>query len=100
LQEPLVTEGIGFRAGKQVGSGTALSRRDLLALIGTLAGSAAMYHAMSSLGFASDSTYKGPLNFLDVVTLVTGAFFLPWFCHLLSFCRHRTDLARFLRMVH
>jgi hypothetical protein len=40
------------------------------------------------------------LDFLDVVTLVTGAFFFPWFCHLLSFCRHRTDLARFLRMVH
>jgi monoamine oxidase len=37
-------------------------RRDLLALIGTLAGSTAMYHAMSSLGFASDSAYKGPIK--------------------------------------
>jgi hypothetical protein len=62
LQEHVVTEAIGFRAAKQVGSGTDSSRRDLLALIGTLAGSAAMYHAMSSLGFASDSAYKGPLS--------------------------------------
>jgi monoamine oxidase len=38
------------------------TRRDLLALIGTLAGSAAMYHAMTSLGFASDSPYKGPIK--------------------------------------
>ncbi len=38
------------------------SRRDLLALIGTVAGSAAMYHAMTSLGFASESTYKGPIK--------------------------------------
>ena len=43
----------------QVGSGT--TRRDLLALIGTVAGSAAMYQAMTSLGFASDSNYKGPI---------------------------------------
>ena len=57
-----MTEAIGFRAAKQVGSGTALSRRDLLALIGTLAGSAALYHAMSSLGFASESAYKGRLK--------------------------------------
>ncbi len=42
--------------------GTAVSRRDLLSLIGTLAGSAAMYHAMTSLGFASDSGYKGPVK--------------------------------------
>src|SRR5579862_7896919 len=36
------------------------SRRDLLSLIGAVSGSAAMYHAMTSLGFASDSGYKGP----------------------------------------
>src|SRR5271155_5461176 len=42
--------------------GTAVSRRDLLSLIGTLAGSAAMYQAMTSLGFASDSAYKGPIK--------------------------------------
>jgi monoamine oxidase len=41
---------------------TGLSRRDLLSLIGTVAGSAAMYHAMTSLGFASESTYNGPVK--------------------------------------
>ncbi len=44
------------------GRGSAVSRRDLLSLIGTVAGSAAMYHAMTSLGFASDSPYKGPIK--------------------------------------
>ena len=39
-----------------------IRRRDLLSLIGTLAGSGAMYHAMTSLGFASESTYKGPVR--------------------------------------
>ena len=39
-----------------------LSRRDLLRMIGTTAGSAAMYQAMSSLGFAADSPYKGPID--------------------------------------
>src|SRR5882762_737215 len=37
-------------------------RRDLLSLIGAMAGSAAMYHAMTSLGFASESAYKGPVK--------------------------------------
>jgi monoamine oxidase len=41
---------------------TGLSRRDLLSLVGSVAGSAAMYHAMTSLGFASESTYKGPIR--------------------------------------
>ncbi len=41
---------------------TPLRRRDLLALIGTLAGSTAMYHAITSLGFASDSAYQGPIQ--------------------------------------
>jgi monoamine oxidase len=50
------TEG---KAAMQVGSGT--TRRDLLALIGTVAGSAAMYQAMTRLGFASDSNYTGPI---------------------------------------
>ena len=57
-----MTEASGVRAARLVGSGTVLSRRDLLALIGTLAGSAAMYHAMSRLGFAADSAYKGPIK--------------------------------------
>jgi monoamine oxidase len=41
---------------------TGLRRRDLLSLIGTIAGSSAMYQAMTSLGFASESTYKGPVR--------------------------------------
>jgi monoamine oxidase len=57
----MVTDTIGIGAARPVGSGTVASRRDLLSLIGTVAGSAAMYHAMSSLGFASDSSYKGPI---------------------------------------
>src|SRR5579871_1510175 len=39
-----------------------VSRRDLLSLIGAMAGSAAMYHAMTSLGFASESRYDGPIR--------------------------------------
>ena len=39
-----------------------MSRRDLLALIGTVAGGAAMYQAMASLGFAAESGYKGPVK--------------------------------------
>jgi monoamine oxidase len=38
------------------------SRRDLLRLIGVTAGSAAMYQAMSSMGFAADSPYRGPID--------------------------------------
>src|ERR1700744_5311841 len=37
-------------------------RRDLLSLIGAMAGSAAMYHAMTSLAFASESRYQGPIK--------------------------------------
>jgi len=43
-------------------SETVVTRRDLLALVGTVAGSAAMYQAMTSLGFASESGYKGPIK--------------------------------------
>jgi monoamine oxidase len=39
-----------------------VTRRDLLSLIGAVSGSAAMYHAMTSLGFASDSPYSGPIK--------------------------------------
>ena len=39
-----------------------LRRRDLLSLIGAMAGSAAMYHAMTGLGFASESRYRGPIR--------------------------------------
>src|SRR6516225_3708891 len=38
-----------------------VKRRDLLALIGSIAGGSAMYHAMTSLGFASESRYEGPI---------------------------------------
>jgi monoamine oxidase len=44
------------------GNPATVSRRDLLSLIGAVSGSAAMYHAMTSLGFASDSGYKGPIK--------------------------------------
>src|SRR6201989_1955341 len=37
-------------------------RRDLLSLIGTMAGSAAMYHAMTILGFAAETRYRGPVK--------------------------------------
>jgi monoamine oxidase len=43
-------------------STAAVSRRDLLRMIGVTAGSAAMYQAMSSLGFAAESPYKGPID--------------------------------------
>src|ERR1700754_2758585 len=43
-------------------SASAPSRRDLLSLIGAVAGSAAMVHAMTSLGFSSESGYKGPIK--------------------------------------
>jgi monoamine oxidase len=53
------------------------TRRDLLALVGSVAGSAAMYQAMTSLGFASESSYRGPIR-LDgdpkgTTVLVLGA---------------------------
>lgn len=39
-----------------------ITRRDLLKLIGVAAGSAAMYQAMTEIGFAAESTYKGPMK--------------------------------------
>src|SRR6202008_1284957 len=39
--------------------GDGVSRRGLLSLIGMTAGSAAMYQAMTSLGLAAESGYKG-----------------------------------------
>lgn len=38
------------------------SRRDLLMLIGRMAGTAAMLQAMTSLGFAGESPYRGPIS--------------------------------------
>jgi monoamine oxidase len=42
-----------------------VSRRDLLSLVGKTAGGAAMYHAMTALGFAAESTYSGPVELRD-----------------------------------
>jgi len=39
-----------------------MRRRDLLALIGTTAGSAVMYRAMTSLSLAAESDYAGPIK--------------------------------------
>ena len=53
------------------------SRRDLLRMIGLTAGSAAMYQAMSSLGFAAESSYRGPIQLEGAPTgasvLILGA---------------------------
>src|SRR5580658_1992548 len=38
------------------------SRRDLLRMIGAGAGASAMYHAMSSLGLAAESPFRGPID--------------------------------------
>src|SRR4030088_3206684 len=40
----------------------ALGRRDLRRMIGVSAGGATMYQAMSSLGIAADSPYRGPID--------------------------------------
>lgn len=40
----------------------AMSRRELLRMVGAAAGSAAMYQAMSSLSLAADSPYRGPID--------------------------------------
>src|SRR5580692_9763532 len=41
---------------------SSLSRRELLGMIGATAGASAMYQAMSGLGFAAESPYRGPIN--------------------------------------
>ena len=38
------------------------TRRDLLGMIGKTAGGTAMYHAMTAMGFAAESTYSGPID--------------------------------------
>jgi monoamine oxidase len=43
-------------------SSASVSRRDLLRLIGVAAGGGAMYQAMSAMGFAAESPYKGPVD--------------------------------------
>jgi monoamine oxidase len=39
-----------------------MSRRSLLNMIGTVAGSAVMYHAMTEMGYAGESGYTGPIK--------------------------------------
>ena len=39
-----------------------MTRRDLLTLVGTAAGSGTMYQAMTSLGLAGESGYRGPIR--------------------------------------
>ena len=43
-------------------SGTAISRRRLLTMIGLSAGGTAMYQAMHSLGLAAESNFHGPIR--------------------------------------
>src|SRR6266436_792731 len=43
-------------------SGTSISRRRLLSMIGRAAGSTAMYQAMHSLGFAAETSFRGPVQ--------------------------------------
>ena len=43
------------------GSGSSMSRRQLLTMIGLTAGTTAMYQAMHSLGFAAESSFQGPI---------------------------------------
>ena len=62
---------------EQVSSASPLSRRELLRLIGTAAGGSAMYQAMSAMGYAADSPYRGPIDLSGapkgVSVLVLGA---------------------------
>ncbi|MCX7567472.1 flavin monoamine oxidase family protein [Sulfitobacter sp. F26169L] len=39
-----------------------VTRRNLLGMIGTVAGSTAMYHAMAAMGHAQQSSYTGPIK--------------------------------------
>jgi monoamine oxidase len=41
---------------------SAMSRRDLLRMIGATAGAGAMYQAMNTMGFAAESPYRGPVD--------------------------------------
>lgn len=54
-----------------------VTRRDLLKFVGAVAGGAAMYNAMHSLGFAAASTYQGPMQLQgtpkDASVLILGA---------------------------
>jgi hypothetical protein len=64
---------IGSMSSTSCNGAGALSRRQLLRMIGVAAGNAAMYQAMSSLGFAADSTYTGPDRFAGRAERRVGA---------------------------
>ena len=53
------------------------SRRDLLSMIGVVGGAGAMYMAMSELGFAAETTFKGPVELSrppsETTVLILGA---------------------------
>ena len=65
-----------------------ISRRRLLTMIGTAAGSSAMYQAMTALGLAAESTYEGPIrlegdpNGASILVLLT--YVLPKFSSLFT----------------
>src|SRR5258706_2945327 len=44
------------------GNRAPMSRRDLIALVGTVGGAATMYQAMTALGHAAESPYRGPVK--------------------------------------
>jgi monoamine oxidase len=44
------------------GDSQVMKRRELLQMIGMIAGGSALYNAMTTLGFAADSQYAGPLS--------------------------------------
>src|SRR5579871_791327 len=54
--------GQGERMSNQETETPSLKRRDLFRMIGAVAGGSAMYQAMTSLGYAADSQYAGPIN--------------------------------------
>jgi len=63
---------ICVKAGIGGGSGTTMddrnskpNRRDLFRMIGLVAGGSVMYQAMTSLGYAADSQYAGPIKLQD-----------------------------------
>jgi len=44
------------------GDAMTMTRRDPLGAVGMAAGTAAMYHAMATLGHAQESNYRGPIR--------------------------------------
>jgi monoamine oxidase len=56
-------EAVQFIEGRSTMQHTSgITRRHMLGMLGRTLGGAAMYHGMASLGFAQESTFKGPLQ--------------------------------------